>query len=178
MELPAGFADRVGRLRDPQRFVADTVAALEHAERLDADEARSEAPRAIWDSLPPGMRRQYLRIVNPPLEKVIAWQPSPEQQALKRRIEERFRWLNSDDPAAVERRNEHRRELDRRSAEFAEEQLVKQAEIEARLRNAGLPVIPELIDWLSGCPNLHTRPRNARHGPDARWSERPGENAG
>lgn len=164
MELPADFADRVGRLRDPERFVAEMVTALEHAERVDENEARSEAPRAILDSLPRDARRQYIQIVNPSLEKLIAWQPSPEQDALKRRIEKRLRWLRSDDPAAVKRREEVKREYDRRLTEIAEEKLVRRGESESRLRKAGLPVIPELIDWLTGYPSLHTRPGSAVHG--------------
>lgn len=145
MELPEGFAERVDRLRDPQRFVAPMVAALEDAERLEGNQAKSEALRGILDNLPPDARRQYVQIVNPSLAKMIDWRPSPKQEAFKRRIEERLR---SNDPAVLERREEFRREQERQLAKIRAENKAKRDETEARLREAGLPVIPELIDWL------------------------------
>lgn len=157
MELPEGFAERVDRLRDPQRFVASMVAALEDAERVDVNETSSEAPRRILDGLPPDARRQYVQIVNPDLAKIIDRRPSPEQQAFKRRLEERLRWLHSDDPAALARREELRREHELQVAKIRAEEKVKREETEAGLREAGLPVIPDLIDWLLDFPNLHLR---------------------
>lgn len=166
MELPGDFAERVNRLRDPQGFLAEMVAALEAAERLEVTEARSRTARAIFDGLPPDARRRYIEIINPDSAKIIYWQPSPEQAAFKRRIEERLAWLHSDDPAADERREELRLEYERRSASIAEEMAARREQVEERLRDAGLEVIPEVIDWLSDFPRLpaHKGERSRRGG--------------
>lgn len=85
------------------------------------------------------------------LAEVMYRQPDAERGALRKQVRRELRWIASDDSAAVALREEAGRERARRMAEKEAKRAAEREQKEGQLRDAGLPVLPDLIEWLSGC---------------------------